>query len=174
MRALLIWPVLPNSFWSYRETLDLAGLRSSNPPLGLITVAALLPPSWEIRVVDQNVRFKTESDTAIMNFIPTRPVEEIVEEFIDAFWNLYEPLPYLKRTFRHFVKIKGSRPNAHPKLTTGIFRLLLIVCWHQGVVRDTHFRFWIQLLVILLRKPHLFPECFMTLCGGEHFLALHN
>jgi hypothetical protein len=34
---------MPNSFWSYEETLDLAGLRSTNPPLGLITVAAMLP-----------------------------------------------------------------------------------------------------------------------------------
>ena len=43
MKALLLWPLMPNSFWSYQETLDLAGLRSTNPPLGLITVAALLP-----------------------------------------------------------------------------------------------------------------------------------
>jgi hypothetical protein len=62
MRVLLIWPILPNSFWSFRETLDLAGLRAFNPPLGLITVAALLPSAWEIRLVDRNVRFETESD----------------------------------------------------------------------------------------------------------------
>ncbi|RMG08923.1 MAG: radical SAM protein, partial [Cyanobacteria bacterium J055] len=62
MKALLLWPVMPTSFWSYQETLDLAGLRSTNPPLGLITVAALLPSDWEIRVVDRNVRFETEDD----------------------------------------------------------------------------------------------------------------
>ncbi|MEB3337001.1 MAG: B12-binding domain-containing radical SAM protein, partial [Leptolyngbyaceae bacterium] len=62
MKALLLWPVMPNSFWSYQETLDLAGLRATNPPLGLITVAALLPPDWEIRFVDRNVRLETEAD----------------------------------------------------------------------------------------------------------------
>ncbi len=58
MKALLLWPVMPNSFWSYQETLDLAGLRSTNPPLGLITVAAMLPADWEIRFVDRNVRYE--------------------------------------------------------------------------------------------------------------------
>lgn len=50
MKALLLWPIMPNSFWSYQKTLDLAGLRSTNPPLGLITVAAMLPKDWEIRL----------------------------------------------------------------------------------------------------------------------------
>ncbi|MGL5059686.1 MAG: cobalamin-dependent protein, partial [Microcoleus sp.] len=61
MKALLIWPRFPNSFWSYQETLNLAGLRSTNPPLGLITVAAMLPQNWEIRFADRNVQ--TENDT---------------------------------------------------------------------------------------------------------------
>jgi hypothetical protein len=62
MKALLLWPIMPNSFWSYQETLDLAGLRSTNPPLGLITVAAMLPSDWEIRLVDRNVRLETDAD----------------------------------------------------------------------------------------------------------------
>ncbi|BBH38635.1 hypothetical protein myaer102_11390 [Microcystis viridis NIES-102] len=62
MKALLLWPLMPNSFWSYQETLNLAGLRATNPPLGLITVAALLPSDWEIRFVDRNVRLETASD----------------------------------------------------------------------------------------------------------------
>lgn len=52
MKALLLWPIMPNSFWSYQETLDLAGLKSTNPPLGLITIAAMLPADWEIRLFD--------------------------------------------------------------------------------------------------------------------------
>jgi radical SAM superfamily enzyme YgiQ (UPF0313 family) len=53
---------MPNSFWSYQETLDLASLHSTNPPLGLITVAALLPADWELRLVNRNVRLETEDD----------------------------------------------------------------------------------------------------------------
>jgi radical SAM superfamily enzyme YgiQ (UPF0313 family) len=62
MKALLLWPIMPNSFWSYQETLNLAGLRSTNPPLGLITVAAMLPKDWEIRFVDRNVSLETDAD----------------------------------------------------------------------------------------------------------------
>jgi len=62
MKALLLWPIMPNSFWSYQETLDLAGLRSTNPPLGLITVAAMLPSDWEIRFVDRNIRWEVDED----------------------------------------------------------------------------------------------------------------
>lgn len=64
MKALLLWPIMPNSFWSYQETLDLADLCSTNPPLGLITVAAMLPQDWEIRFVDRNVRLETNDDWA--------------------------------------------------------------------------------------------------------------
>ncbi|WP_242057201.1 MULTISPECIES: cobalamin B12-binding domain-containing protein [Oscillatoriales] len=64
MKALLIWPHFPNSFWSYQETLNLADLRSTNPPLGLITVAAMLPKDWEIRFYDRNVRPETDDDWA--------------------------------------------------------------------------------------------------------------
>ncbi|MGQ9873443.1 B12-binding domain-containing radical SAM protein [Leptodesmis sp.] len=62
MKASLLWPIMPNSFWSYQETLDMAGIRSTNPPLGLITVAAMLPTDWEIRFVDRNVRCETDED----------------------------------------------------------------------------------------------------------------
>jgi len=62
MKALLLWPRMPDSFWSYRNTLQLAGLRSTNPPLELLTVAALLPGDWQIRLVDRNVRAEREED----------------------------------------------------------------------------------------------------------------
>ncbi|MFM6075507.1 MAG: B12-binding domain-containing radical SAM protein, partial [Dolichospermum sp.] len=53
---------MPNSFWSYQETLDLANLRATNPPLGLITVAAMLPSDWELRLSDRNVRLENDVD----------------------------------------------------------------------------------------------------------------
>ena len=62
MRALLICPEFPLSFWSFQKSSRLRGSKTVNPPLGLITVAALLPPEWELRLVDQNVRSMTEED----------------------------------------------------------------------------------------------------------------
>ncbi|MHB8066912.1 MAG: B12-binding domain-containing radical SAM protein [Desulfobaccales bacterium] len=56
MKALLLNPVIPPSFWSLRESLQVYGHKALAPPLGLITMAALLPPDWELRLADVNVR----------------------------------------------------------------------------------------------------------------------
>jgi radical SAM superfamily enzyme YgiQ (UPF0313 family) len=62
MRALLICPEFPLSFWSFQKSCRLRGNKTVNPPLGLITVAALLPSAWELRLVDLNVSSLTEED----------------------------------------------------------------------------------------------------------------
>ncbi len=54
-RVLMIYPAFnANSFWNYKATCALAGARHPAAPLGLITVAALLPTTWEVRLVDLN------------------------------------------------------------------------------------------------------------------------
>jgi radical SAM superfamily enzyme YgiQ (UPF0313 family) len=62
MKALLLYPKFPQSFWSYDRAMELAGLKSVIPPLGIITVAALLPQDWEIRFCDRNVNVETDAD----------------------------------------------------------------------------------------------------------------
>jgi radical SAM superfamily enzyme YgiQ (UPF0313 family) len=56
MRVLLINPEFPGSFWSLQESSKLLGRKTLMPPLGLITLAALLPGDWELRLVDLNTR----------------------------------------------------------------------------------------------------------------------
>jgi len=55
MNILLIHPEFPDTFWSFRYALKFVRKRASSPPLGLITVAALLPRAWQRRLVDLNV-----------------------------------------------------------------------------------------------------------------------
>jgi radical SAM superfamily enzyme YgiQ (UPF0313 family) len=57
MRLLLINPKYPESFWSFRWAVSeiLPGKRAVNPPLGLATLAALCPPHWQVRIIDENV-----------------------------------------------------------------------------------------------------------------------
>ncbi len=62
MRALLIFPEFPVSFWSFSESCRLRGCKALGPPLGLITVAALLPHEWDVRLADLNTRALTEQD----------------------------------------------------------------------------------------------------------------
>jgi hypothetical protein len=64
MNALLIYPEWPDTYWSFRHALPFQGKRSANPPLGLLTIAALLPTDWAKRLVDTNVRPLKDSDLA--------------------------------------------------------------------------------------------------------------
>ena len=62
MRVLLISPRPPSTFWSFEEALALVGQKALMPPLGLITVAALLPQHWQLRLIDEQVRPVSEAD----------------------------------------------------------------------------------------------------------------
>ena len=54
MKALLIYPEFPDTFWSFRYALKFIHRKASSPPLGLLTIAAMLPETWEKRLVDMN------------------------------------------------------------------------------------------------------------------------
>lgn len=62
MNVLLMNPSSPPSFWSFERSCKLLGHKSLIPPLGLITVAALLPESWNLRLVDLNCSSPTGDD----------------------------------------------------------------------------------------------------------------
>ncbi|MBW2396101.1 MAG: B12-binding domain-containing radical SAM protein, partial [Deltaproteobacteria bacterium] len=60
--ALLVNPVFPPSYWSYSYALEFVGKKASIPPLGLLTVAAMFPDDWSLRLVDLNVRPLRDED----------------------------------------------------------------------------------------------------------------
>jgi radical SAM superfamily enzyme YgiQ (UPF0313 family) len=61
--VLLIYPqFIPNSFWNYKDTCKLVGANYPAAPLGLITVAALLPQNWDFRLVNRNTEDLTAAD----------------------------------------------------------------------------------------------------------------
>ena len=62
MNVLLIYPEFPDTFWSFKHALKFIRKQASLPPLGLLTVAAMLPKEWKKRLVDFNVRKLTEQD----------------------------------------------------------------------------------------------------------------
>ncbi len=62
MKILLIYPEFPDTFWSFKHALKFIRKKASTPPLGLLTVAAMLPPEWEKRLVDLNVRKLKDKD----------------------------------------------------------------------------------------------------------------
>jgi len=62
MKVLFVYPEFPDTFWSFKHALPFQGKRSAFPPLGLLSVSPLLPPTWERRLVDMNVRPLKDSD----------------------------------------------------------------------------------------------------------------
>ncbi|MGV8168719.1 MAG: B12-binding domain-containing radical SAM protein [Candidatus Nanoarchaeia archaeon] len=62
--VLLIYPENPKTFWSYERALAIAGRKSMFPPTGLLTIAGMLPPDYNIKLIDQNVTKLKDSDIA--------------------------------------------------------------------------------------------------------------
>lgn len=77
MNILLVYPKFPDTFWSFTYALGFIGKKAAFPPLGLITVASLLPPNWPKRLVDLNVEDLTDEDLswADMAFISGMAVQ---------------------------------------------------------------------------------------------------
>ncbi|MDB5512866.1 MAG: B12-binding radical protein [Enterovirga sp.] len=62
-RVLLVFPRFnPNSFWSFKDACEVWGAKCTAPPLGLITLAALLPQRWDMRLVNRNAEELTDTD----------------------------------------------------------------------------------------------------------------
>ena len=55
MKALLLYPAFPDTFWSFRHSLKFIRKNSAFPPLGLLTVGAMMPAQWSKRLIDLNV-----------------------------------------------------------------------------------------------------------------------
>lgn len=64
MNILLIYPEFPDTFWSFKHALKFIRKKASFPPLGLLTVAAMMPPEWTKRLVDVNVTKLRDEDLA--------------------------------------------------------------------------------------------------------------
>ena len=111
------------------------------------------------------------NQTTLMNFIPTRPLEDIAREYIDAFCTLYDPIKYLDRTYRCFLMMGLPKWKAPAKMPEWVVvKALLIVIWRQGIKRETRWKFWHHLFSILKRNPGVLEHYISACAHNEHFL----
>jgi radical SAM superfamily enzyme YgiQ (UPF0313 family) len=94
------------------------------------------------------------NQTTLLNFIPSRPVEEISEEYVETFWKLYEPKNYLTRVYKHFRMVGKAEVHSDPKIRKELANthktdknlngllILLKIFWKQGLYRNTRVIFW--------------------------------
>jgi radical SAM superfamily enzyme YgiQ (UPF0313 family) len=129
--------------------------------------------------LDKEGRLRTQNgnlnQTTLMNFEPTRPVEEIAREYVEAFSDLYEAHAYLDRVYRYFLKLGGPRVEAPAKFPSLIdLKALAIVIWRQGIKRSTRWKFWHHLFSIIKNNPAVW-EHYLTVCAhNEHFLEYRD
>ncbi len=69
MKVLLVYPQCPDTFWSLKHALKFISKKASFPPLGLLTVAAMLPKEWEKKLVDMNVESLKDEDIKWADFV---------------------------------------------------------------------------------------------------------
>ena len=132
----------------------------------------------EGRLIQEKADAKGVNQTNLLNFVPTRPIREIANEYVQAFCELYEPNAYIDRVTHYYLKM--GKPRWHsfykseksdisrlPSLTD--VRALSIVIWRQGVKRNTRFRFWKSLATIAMRNPQLLEQFLVVLAHNEHF-----
>lgn len=160
-------------------------VQKSTIPTAIFSMLQVLPDTGLYHRLKKEGRLLEHNDSVginqstLMNFIPTRPVEEIAEEFVQGFWELYDPQKYLDRTYQHY-RILGEAPchkNPKPRknpvkkhLEWRALYALAVICWRQGIVRKTRFSFWYYLAQMFIHNRRGVPS-YLTVCAQiEHFL----
>ncbi len=115
------------------------------------------------------------NQTTLMNFVPTRPVQEIASEYVEAFCALYEPHAYLDRVYSYFLKLGAPRIKLPPKLPSLLdLKALAIIVWRQGVWRDTRFKFWHHLFSMIQKNPAVWEHYLIVCAHNEHFMEYRD
>jgi len=69
MKILLVYPKYPDTFWSFKHALNFISKKAAFPPLGLLTVAAMLPKEWEKKLIDMNVSSLNDNDLKWADYV---------------------------------------------------------------------------------------------------------
>jgi radical SAM superfamily enzyme YgiQ (UPF0313 family) len=69
LKILLVYPQYPDTFWSFKHALKFVSKKAAFPPLGLLTVASMLPPEWEKKLIDMNVSALTDRDIRWADYV---------------------------------------------------------------------------------------------------------
>lgn len=144
-------------------------LETAAIPMANFGILQALPTTALWTRLENEQRLLSETGDGIttkpMNFEPTRPATEIIQEYIDANWQLYEPKIYLARIFRHCMSAtiinNGSIMDLSwqefkfriQKLDNKLFNFMLHLFWQHGFVMPTRLDFWKYLFKLTIKKP---------------------
>ncbi len=84
MKVVLVYPEHPDTFWSFSYALKFISKKAVHPPLGLLTIAAMLPREWEKKLVDMNVRKLDDKDLMWADYVFLSAMSIQKESVIDV------------------------------------------------------------------------------------------
>lgn len=112
MNVLLVFPKYPDSFWSFKHALNFISKKAAVPPLGLITVSAMLPPSWSKKLVDMNVANLRASDILWADYvfisamyIQKESVNQVIKECLDHEVKMVAGGPLFTQEYKNYPEI---------------------------------------------------------------------
>ncbi|MBN2480500.1 MAG: DUF4070 domain-containing protein [Bacteroidales bacterium] len=112
MNILLVYPKFPDTYWSFKHALKFISKKSLNIPLGLITVASMLPETWNKKLTDMNVSKLKEKDIAWADFVfisamavQSASVREVVRQCIQLNTRIVAGGPLFTEEFEQFPDV---------------------------------------------------------------------
>ncbi|MFN8258119.1 MAG: B12-binding domain-containing radical SAM protein [Bacteroidales bacterium] len=112
MNILLVYPKYPDTYWSFRHALKFISKKSSNIPLGIITIASLLPAGWKKKVTDLNVSNLKDADILWADYVfisamsvQMESVRQVIEQCSKLDAKMVAGGPLFTEEFEHFPEI---------------------------------------------------------------------
>jgi len=112
MNILLVYPKYPDTYWSFKHALKFISKKASNIPLGLITIAPLLPDNWKKKLIDLNVTRLRDKDIKWADYvfisamsIQLASVKQIIERCIQLKKKMVAGGPLFTEEYEQFTEI---------------------------------------------------------------------
>jgi radical SAM superfamily enzyme YgiQ (UPF0313 family) len=112
MNILMLYPEFPDTFWSFKYAVNFVNKNAVNPPLGLLTVAALLPAEWNKKLIDLNVTPLTEKDLAWADLamvsamdVQRQSVKKVITRCKDAGLKVVAGGPLFTEDYQNFTEV---------------------------------------------------------------------
>lgn len=146
------------------------------PMLGLLQA---LPNTALWHRLEKEGRLLGNSSTGnqmnLMNFIPTRPAQDIAQEYVDALCDLYEPKRYIDRAYRHCLMMGPIKCKPGFKLPKWVeLKAIGTLVWRQGLKRNTRWKFWHHLFSLIKHNPDHWKRYLMLCAHNEHFMQYRD
>jgi radical SAM superfamily enzyme YgiQ (UPF0313 family) len=112
MNILLVYPMYPDTFWSFKHALKFVSKKACFPPLGLLTIASMLPDDWKRKLVDMNTENLKEKDILWADYvfisamsIQSESVHEVIDRCEDAGVKIVAGGPLFTSSYENYKNV---------------------------------------------------------------------